>query len=470
MRRGFLLLFILCSLTSIAQDYSVDRKLGAEGMAAVAATMGIYQDTSKTKIISSIGNHLVSNLATHPFPYEFFIVDLAVPNAFAFPGGYVCFTRGILILANSEDELAGVMGHEIIHSNDRHSIKQRKKSIVPGILMAPEILTSAIAGDGISKIFSPLSKGGEAVMASHSRKDEYEADALGVQLSAKSGYQPDALGDILLTLNKSIEIFTGEKEKAGYLNDHPYTPDRVSRIKKESAQLTVAQSSKIFKTKNDFLKALDGVIVGENPSQGVFKGDWFIHPDLKFKISVPSKWLSQNTPSNMIAVDTTQSVMMILEIEPKAKSAKEGATTFADAFKKKTGVSIDVNSDMINGLTASQISFTQSRDRSKQTIKVLWIEYEGIIYRILGSAVPGFETILISSMESFTSLPIDERKEITKRVIRVVEANDGENVKDLCDRSKNLYPSKLIAAINGISEDKVFKRGDLLKVIIEVPY
>ncbi|MBK8290960.1 MAG: hypothetical protein IPK96_08415 [Flammeovirgaceae bacterium] len=172
----------------------------------------------------------------------------------------------------------------------------------------------------------------------------------------------------------------------------------------------------------------------------------------------------------MIAVDTTQSVMMMLEIEPKAKTANEGATAFADVFKKKTGVSIDVNSDKINGLTASQISFTQSKDRSKQTIKVLWVEYQGIIYRIVGSAIPGFETVLISNMESFTSLPTQEGKEITKRIIRVVEANDGENLKGICDRSQNLFSTKLIAAINGISEDKIFKQGELLKVIIEVPY
>lgn len=461
--------FVLCFITTRAQDYSVDRKMGAEGKATVEATMGIYQDESKTEIISSIGNHLVSNLATHPFPYEFFIVDSAVPNAFALPGGYVFFTRGILILANSEDELAGVMGHEIIHSYNRHSIKQQKKSIVPGILMVPEVLTSSVAGDA-SKIFSPLSKGGKALMASHSRKDEYEADALGVQLAAKSGYRPDALGDILSTLNKSIEIFTGEKEKTGYLNDHPYTPDRVSRIKNESTQLTAAQATKIFNGKDDFLRAMDGVLVGENPGQGVFKEDWFIHPDLRFKIKVPSKWLHQNNPTSMIAVDTTQSVMMMLEIEPKAKSAKEGATAFAEAFKKKTGVSIDVNSDKINGLTASQVSFTQSRDRTKQTVKALWIEYEEVIYRIVGSAKPGFEAQLISTLESFSSLPTDERKEITKRIIRVAEAKEGETIKEICDRYQNLYPTKLIAAINGISEGKIFKRGDLLKVIVEVPY
>ena len=211
MKLIILLLLTTYSIVSFSQDYTVDKKMGAEGKAMVEATMGIYSDSAKTRIVSKIGKQLVNNLTTQPFPFEFYIVDDGEPNAFALPGGYVFFTRGILALANSEDELAGVMGHEIIHSYNRHSIKQKKKGILPGILQEPEALAGALGGNGVSKMFSPLSKGGEALMASHSRKDEYEADDLGVKLSAKSGYQPRALGDMLTTLEKSIEVFTGEK-------------------------------------------------------------------------------------------------------------------------------------------------------------------------------------------------------------------------------------------------------------------
>ncbi|MDZ7646657.1 MAG: hypothetical protein U5K54_05430 [Cytophagales bacterium] len=80
-------------------------------------------------------------------------------------------------------------------------------------------------------------------------------------------------------------------------------------------------------------------------------------------------------------------------------------------LKRKPAYPLDVNSrqdQWFNGQWL--ISFTQSKDRSKQTVKVLWIEYEGIIYRIVGSALPGFEAILTANLESFTSLPIQERK------------------------------------------------------------
>ena len=465
-----LLLLITYSSISLSQDYSVDKKMGAEGKAMVEATMGIYSDSAKTRIVSKIGEQLVNNLASQPFPFEFYIVDDGEPNAFALPGGYVFFTRGILALANSEDELAGVMGHEIIHSYNRHSIKQKKKGILPGILQVPEALAGALGGNGVSKMFSPLSKGGEALMASHSRKDEYEADDLGVKLSAKSGYQPRALGDMLTTLEKSIEVFTGEKEKPSYFNDHPYTPSRVERITKEAAQLKASKTNKVFKDYKDFLRALDGVLVGANPNQGVFKGDWFIHPDLKFKIQIPAKWARENTPSNVVAADTTESAMMMLEVEAKAKTALEAATTFAEAFKKKTGVTAEVKSDKINGLTSSRVSFVQHGNNTQLTFSSVWIEYGGLIYRIVGGASPGFEAIVTSQLESFSSITESERRSVTKRVIRVVETTKGETIKSVSDRNHNLINTKLTAAINGIKEETVFQQGDLLKIVVEVAY
>lgn len=464
--------FALCWMVLAAhgQDTSVDRKLGEQGKAQVEATMGIYEDAAKTKVISEIGNKLVNNLPTKQFEYQFFIVDAGEPNAFALPGGYVFFTRGILALANSEDELAGVMGHEVIHSNNRHAIKQQKKGILPGLLKVPGAVAGALAGDGAAKVFSPLNKGSDAIMASHSRKDEYEADELGIQLSAKSGYRPKELGNMLNSISKSVEVFTGNKEKPGYFSDHPYTPDRIDRINKGAEQLQITSSRKIFKDRREFLMFVDGVVVGPNPKQGVFKGDWFLHPDLNFKIRMPAKWLRQNTASAVAAVDSTESAVMMLELEPKAKSAKEAAQGFADAFEKKTGTAIKVESKQINGLASSQTGFVKNSRDGKFSVTLLWIEYGNLIYKITGGSTPAFDKVLTSCLESFAPLPASDRQSITKRIIRVVETEQGESLKTVSDRTHNVINVPLTAAINGIAEDNVFQKGDLVKVVIEVPY
>ncbi|MCE2935789.1 MAG: M48 family metalloprotease [Cyclobacteriaceae bacterium] len=463
-------LLTTCSFVSFSQDFSTDRKMGAKGKAMVETTMGIYQDSAKEEMISRIGQRLVENLDTQPFPFEFHIVDMGEPNAFALPGGYVFFTRGILALANSEDEMAGVMGHEIIHSYNRHSIKQKKKGILPAILKVPEALSGALGANGISRIFSPLSKGGDALMASHSRKDEYEADELGVKLSTKSGYEPAALGTLLSTLDKTIEVFTGEKEKPSYFDDHPYTPDRVNRINREAAGLPPSTPNKIFKTNKDFLRALDGILVGPNPNQGVFKGDWFIHPDLKFKIQIPEKWTRQNTRSEVAAADSSQSAIMLLEVETIAKTAQDAAQAFSQAFREKTKVALDVKSGDVNGLTSSRVSFTQTQGNTKVTFICLWVEHAGLVYRVIGVASPGSEGRVTTHLESFSSISENDRQSITKKVIRVVETHKGETIKSVSERTSNVIPAKLTAAINGIAEETIFKQGDLVKVVVEVPY
>jgi predicted Zn-dependent protease len=462
--------FGIAAFATVAQDVSVDNKMGAEGKAQVEASMGIYDDPEKTKILSEIGNRLAGNLKDSLFKYQFFIVDMGEPNAFALPGGYVFFTRGILALTNSEDELAGVMGHEIIHSNNRHAIKQRKKGILPGLLQLPGALAGAVGAQNAEKLLRPLSKSGEAIIASHSRKDEYEADEQGIVLSAKSGYDPKALASMLSTLTTSVEAVTGKKEEGGYFSDHPLTPDRVKRINKEASEVQVAQLPKLFKDRREFLQFIDGVLVGPNPNQGVFNGDWFLHPDMNFKLNIPAKWLRQNSREAVAAVDSTESAAMMLELETKAKSSSEAAKTFAENFKKKANRSIDIETTKLNGHTAHRVAFVNTAKEKQIFITVIWVEYNQLVFRLTGAATEAHKKEINDALETFDSLTKQDRDSVTKRILKVVEAKKGESIEELSKRTNNVVTPKLTASANEIPEDIRFSEGDLVKIVIEVPY
>src|SRR5262245_14896293 len=97
-------------------------KLGNEAALQVEQQMGIYRADRATDYIQSIGNRLVESLDDRKFDFSFQIVDQAEPNAFALPGGHIYLSRGLLALADNEDELAGVIGHEMIHVTRRHSM------------------------------------------------------------------------------------------------------------------------------------------------------------------------------------------------------------------------------------------------------------------------------------------------------------------------------------------------------------
>lgn len=462
--------FIIAAFSTVAQDVSVDKKMGEKGKAEVEASMGIYNDPEMTKVLSEIGNRLAGNLRETPFKYQFFIVDMGEPNAFALPGGYVFFTRGILALANTEDELAGVMGHEIIHSNNRHAIKQRKKGILPGLLQLPGALAGAVGAQHAERLLSPLSKSGEAIIASHSRKDEYEADEQGIVLSAKSGYDPKALATMLSTLTTSVEVVTGTKEKKGYFNDHPVTPDRVKRINKRAAGLQMTQLPKLFKDRREFLKFIDGILVGPNPNQGVFSGDWFLHPDMNFKMNIPAAWIRQNSRDAVAAMDSSESAALMLELEPKATSSEEAAKIFAENFKKKANRSIDVEKTKLNGNNAHRVSFVNTSKEKKVFVTVMWIEYNKLVFRLTGASTEPNKKKVSDALESFDSLTKEDLDSVRKRILKVVEAKKGESIVELSKRTNNVINPKLTASSNEIPEDIRFAEGDLVKIVVEVPY
>ncbi|HEX6531565.1 MAG TPA: M48 family metalloprotease, partial [Nitrospira sp.] len=108
------------TLMSVEQE----KKLGEEEDKKVAQEMGLLNDTSLNSYVDALGQRLAKESPRKDIDHQFHVVDMAEPNAFALPGGYVYVTRGLLALVNTEDELAGVVGHEIGHVAARHTVQR----------------------------------------------------------------------------------------------------------------------------------------------------------------------------------------------------------------------------------------------------------------------------------------------------------------------------------------------------------
>ena len=135
-----------------------DERAGAEAAEQVAAEIGLLEDRALTSYVSQIGQRLARHAPRGRFSYKFQVVDQDAPNAFALPGGYIFVSRGLLVLSNSEDQLANVIGHEIVHVARRHAAA--RQSLMRGI---PALFRYAAMGQVIS----------------YSRNQEREADRLG---------------------------------------------------------------------------------------------------------------------------------------------------------------------------------------------------------------------------------------------------------------------------------------------------
>ena len=170
---------------------SSDEEIGAEVAKQVEAEIGLYQAPVTRDYVRAIGSRLVSHLEDNEFAFRFNIVDQFDPNAFAAPGGWVYVSRGLLVLANSEDELAGVIGHEITHVTERHSAGRQRRGLLGGILKIPGNIVGVVVGKDIGDLInSPLDTIGQISLASYSRGQESEADRLGMRLAAGAATIP----------------------------------------------------------------------------------------------------------------------------------------------------------------------------------------------------------------------------------------------------------------------------------------
>ena len=175
-----------------------DIEQGAEVAKLVEQQIGLYPMPQTEAYLREVGGRLVAVVNDPRWKFSFQIVDQQEPNAFAIPGGGIYVSRGLLALINREDELAGVLAHEIAHVTQRHSARQQRKGILPGLLSVPGNVVGNVVGENLGALINaPIDTVGGAWLSRYSRGQESESDRIGIRTAAQAGYDPAALADIL---------------------------------------------------------------------------------------------------------------------------------------------------------------------------------------------------------------------------------------------------------------------------------
>lgn len=223
-------------LMSRDQEIQIDRERSPHQF---SADLGTIQDQVLNSYIQQTGRRIAALSHRPNMPYSFRGVNAVYVNAYAFPGGSIALTRGILLAMDSEAQLAALLGHELGHVNARHTASQMSKGL---------LVSSILAGAGLAlqgnELYSRLltSLGGMAagaLLASYSRDNERQADALGMEYLARAGYSPKgmiALQDILRSLSKdqpnALEVM---------FSTHPMSEERYQTARR-TAFSTYAQA------------------------------------------------------------------------------------------------------------------------------------------------------------------------------------------------------------------------------------
>ncbi len=198
-------------------------KLGADVSLKVRQRFGVVQDAAVHKYVSLVGTVLVEQTTRPKLPWTFIVLDTDGVNAFAAPGGYVHITRGALALIKSEAELAGVLGHEIAHVAQKHTVNAIRKSKGVEIGTSETLSNRGVFLDALAnRAYSMVLEN------SFDRGDELDADREGIILTQKAGYVGTGLSEFLVRL---AERNKGAAERNGLFASHPETQERIGKVK-----------------------------------------------------------------------------------------------------------------------------------------------------------------------------------------------------------------------------------------------
>ena len=220
------------NLFSPEQDVEIGRQSAAE----VQRQMPVLSDRELDAYVNRIGKKLAANAPGPKFPYEFKVVNASDINAFALPGGPIYLNRGIIDNARNEGEVAGVLAHEIAHVAVRHGTHQASKAYAAqaGLSILGGLLGGRVGQNTAGIINAVGGFGLNALFLKFSREAETQADLVGAQMLAKSGYTPADMISFFQTLAKSDPA-----KKTNFLSSHPAPSDRVARLQREAQALNV---------------------------------------------------------------------------------------------------------------------------------------------------------------------------------------------------------------------------------------
>jgi predicted Zn-dependent protease len=437
----------------ILRSEDVDRKVGEETAQSVKEQLGLIEDPELVAYVNQVGARLARHAPRRGFEYSFQIVDQEAPNAFALPGGFIFVSRGLLALANSEDELANVLGHEIVHVAARHAAaRQEVGRSLPAKL------------DWMQGSY----------LASYGRDQEREADRLGQGLAAVAGYDPAGLAVFLRELEHTERLRLGGSRLPGFWDTHPSTSRRVAEASTRANMAAWTRQAPIAETRTDFLQRMEGLAIGARAAEGVFLGDRFMHADLDLFIHFPPGWKTANTHLAVGAVAPTRDAQIFLEIQGKGSDVERAAGEYI-AELAASGFKVD-NAQPVK--LASSAAFRVDGQLSGMNVQVraqlTWLERRGSIYRFTAVApaavFPRYTGSFLNVPRSLRDLEEHERAKIRENRLRIAVAREGENLAQLSERTANRWDIQQTAVMNGLFADRVLESGQLVKIAVAENY
>ncbi|MCP3731512.1 M48 family metalloprotease [Sphingomonas sp. MG17] len=444
-----------------------DRDYGEEAHPQLLAEFGGAYAGDEAAYVRTVGER-VGAAAGLAGECTFTLVNSDVVNAFAVPGCYIYVTRGLVAIVTSEAELASVLGHEVGHIVGRHAQRQQQRSIWRSLGV---IAAQATGSERLTRLASQAS---QLFGLRYSRKQEYEADDLGVRYLEDAGYDVYAAADMLTALQRhdtfmaQIQGRDGARSLPEWALSHPLTERRVERTR-AAARQTSLKDDELPEGADRYLNAVDGMLYGDDPEQGFVLDRQFAHPIMRIAFEAPVGFSLTNSPQ---AVRLTGPHGISGEFGGGPLGTRD-VGSYAEALVSRilgdapAEVS-DVRETTVNGLSAviTQVRVAV-RDGNVPMSVAVYDGGDGQAYHfIIVSPPANTDHAAVNALfRSFRRLTKQEATALRPRFVRTVAVGPDDTPDTLSRRVADPASRALFDLLNGRDGNAPLKLGTRVKIV-----
>jgi predicted Zn-dependent protease len=434
---------------------------------------GVYEDQALQDYVNQIGQNLARHSERPDLEWHFTVVDADDINAFALPGGYIYLTRGIMAYLNSEAELAAVLGHEIGHVTARHSVRQQSQGLLAGVLA-----TGAAILTGNQAVADLAGIGSQAVLRGYGRDMELEADRLGAQYLAKTGYDPQAIIDVVTVL-KNQEVFEIDQARAegreprvyhGVFSTHPSADTRLQQaVKVAGKPMTDGGVGRLGK--DEYFQRIDGMSFNGSKAQGIVKDNRFYHADMGITVAFPSDWIVLNERNRLLSHTRGQDSFVQLTVADRKEGVSPRDYLTQELRRLKLSNGEEMSFDGMEGYTAIAASGSPL-DNGAGPVRYAALYRGNKIYVFAGASrssqngVPAADRIFLSTVQTLRGLRPAEFPLTEPNRIHVIKADTATRMAQVA-RGVPIpkHPEQTIRLMNNLYPNKEPTPGQYIKTV-----
>jgi len=447
-------------LMMVSEDQEI--AMGRQADSAVVTSIGLYPDPVWQRYIQQFGARIAATSERPKLPWTFRVVDDPAINAFAIPGGFVYVTRGLLAHLTSEAQLASVVGHEIGHVTARHTSAAMSQQQLIGLGLA----VGSMASSQVAKYAGTADQALGILYLKFSRDNENQADQLGLRYMGRASYDPREMPGVFVMLDREGQAAGNAGRLPTWLETHPSPANRFAAISSQIAALPQDFSGTSV-NRNVYERRLDGLVFGNNPRQGFFTANQFSHPDLRFRITFPDGWTTYNGAQAVVAVSSAKDA--VIELSHASESSADAA---ARAFVAQQGISSasSARTTLTGGLPAVSTPFVAATEEGALRGTVLFVEYGGTVYRIVGYAPearwPSYQRMAEDAERSFQRLTDPAALNVQPQLMSIVALVRATTIAQLARERASPAAATTLARINQVEVDTPLASGRLVKWVI----